>query len=639
MGSERPAQPQAPEAAYRSPLAIVVLDEHGVVTGIGPEARALVAPDGADPVGRPLVDLMVGAPLRDGLRAHIDPVLSGSTDSVRGLPVTRAIDERTTAVLELDVEAVTVAGDRLVLGVLHLPSPPRTTGREPTMLEWIFRHAPESITILDDEGNQILSNAAGAKAFGYSEADGLFSASSSGLVGTLLIHPDDLERARQSFVDRQEGRIPPDAPSRFRVLGGDGSWRWAEALTVDLRHIEAVQGFVVFTRDVTEEVERSRRLFESEAQLSAVIRNMLRPAVLEGPDGVVRFHNGRFSSLLGTPDEEVDRRPLVDLLERLEDRSGLRGSPLRSIAFSPQRSGSLRSDPFPAGGSVLEIEATPVWSDGELLGRFWVFTDVTERVEEERRLRTSLERELTARRLAEERVEQLSEIDRLRTRLVSTVSHELRTPLTTISAAVEHLRTGGVDPDELDRYLAMIERNARRLSDRVEDLLVLGRVESGLLELRFGAVDPVALARDVVAEAETTARDRDVRLALHTTDGPRLEADATRVQQVLQNLVTNAVKFGPRGSTVEVWVEPGGPGWRIEVRDHGPGIPEEERRRVFQPFYRSGTAGAVPGTGLGLAIALGIVQAHGGTLDVVDLPGWGCVMRCELPLRRAEGAG
>ncbi|MCU0273662.1 MAG: hypothetical protein MUE34_10540, partial [Acidimicrobiales bacterium] len=180
MGSERPAQPQAPEAAYRSPLAIVVLDEHGVVTGIGPEARALVAPDGADPVGRPLVDLMVGAPLRDGLRAHIDPVLSGSTDSVRGLPVTRAIDERTTAVLELDVEAVTVAGDRLVLGVLHLPSPPRTTGREPTMLEWIFRHAPESITILDDEGNQILSNAAGAKAFGYSEADGLFSASSSG---------------------------------------------------------------------------------------------------------------------------------------------------------------------------------------------------------------------------------------------------------------------------------------------------------------------------------------------------------------------------------------------------------------------------------------------------------------------------
>jgi PAS domain S-box-containing protein len=632
MASEQPGPEQVPP----HPFALVVLDEHGVVAGAGDEAAAMLAADGAV-LGHDLVDLVAPPDIRPSYHAAIEPLLQGRTRTVRGLPVVRSDAGGNVSVIELDVEALDVAGRRLLLAVLHRPVPPPDAGRQLTMLEWIFRHAPESITILDEGGRQILVNPAGAAAFGYGGEESLFSAASSAMNGRLLLHPDDVEGMNRSFADRLSGTTPWETPLRFRVLAGDGTWRWAESLSMDLRHIPEVSGIVAFTRDVTEEVERSRRLFESEAQLSAVIRNLTRPAVLEGPDGVVRYHNDLFGALMaGRADEDHAGTPLLELLERLRPSAGPAGEPFRDVAWAAGPTGSARSEPVALHGRVYEIDTTNVWSGDELLGRFWVFTDVTDRVEEERRLRSSLDRELAARHLAEERVEQLSEIDRLRTRLVSTVSHELRTPLTTISAAVEHLRTGEADADELDRYLAMIERNALRLNDLVEDLLVLGRVESGLLELRFAPVDPAGIARDVVTEEAPAAATQGIRLVLYTEDGPRIEADAARLRQVLQNLVSNAVKFGPRGSVVEVRAEPAGAGWRLEVRDTGPGIAPEERNNVFQPFYRARSAEAVAGSGLGLAIALGIVHAHSGTLDIVDVPGWGCVLRCELPVAGAR---
>ena len=220
-------------------------------------------------------------------------------------------------------------------------------------------------------------------------------------------------------------------------------------------------------------------------------------------------------------------------------------------------------------------------------------------------------------------------------RFVSDASHELRTPLASIRGFAELRRQGAVPDDEVDATFARIEGEARRLGVLVEDLLTLAKVDEQRPMSRED-VDLAVLALD--AGGDVRALDPTRRVRVSALDGGdvlpvHLLGDQDQLRQVLTNLVGNAVRHTPAGTPVEVAVGAVDDTAVLEVRDHGAGVPPEERTRVFDRFSRLDASRhrGTGGTGLGLSIVAAAVQAHGGHVAVLDTPGGGATFRVTLP--------
>jgi two-component system phosphate regulon sensor histidine kinase PhoR len=209
----------------------------------------------------------------------------------------------------------------------------------------------------------------------------------------------------------------------------------------------------------------------------------------------------------------------------------------------------------------------------------------------------------------------LKKLERTRQEFVANVSHELRTPLSLIKGYVETLLDGAKDnPEVVGKFLQTIDRNAERLRLLIEDLLTISELESGRVKLNLQSVSLRSLTEKVVADFRERAGARQMNLTAQVPD-LRLHADADRVEQVLCNLVDNAIKYGRTQGQVCVAARRADDRQiEISVQDDGPGIPPEAIERVFERFYRVDKARSREqgGTGLGLSIVKHIVQGHGG---------------------------
>ena len=215
-------------------------------------------------------------------------------------------------------------------------------------------------------------------------------------------------------------------------------------------------------------------------------------------------------------------------------------------------------------------------------------------------------------------------------RFVSDASHELRTPLASIRGYGELYRMGAVPKEELPATFSRIESEAIRMSTLVNDLLALARLDEGQ-GLRLGPVDLRSIAADAIGDLRALDPDRPTELL--AAEEVWVTADGDRIRQVVTNLIGNVVQHTPAGTAVEVAVAADA-GWaRIEVRDHGPGVPEEEAARIFERFYRPDTSRARTsgGAGLGLAIVATILAAHHGTVQHRQTPGGGTTIVIYLP--------
>jgi signal transduction histidine kinase len=248
-----------------------------------------------------------------------------------------------------------------------------------------------------------------------------------------------------------------------------------------------------------------------------------------------------------------------------------------------------------------------------------------------------------ARRALSEQNKRLRELDRLKDEFLSLVSHELRTPLTSIRGYLDLVldgEAGELNPEQR-RFLDAVERNSGRLLRLVGDLLFVAQADAGRLSLERGSVDLSELAAHCVEEAAPAATEKSVSLVLLAEPVPSLVGDRGRLAQVLDNLVSNALKFTPEGGSVQVRTRAGGNQVVLEVEDSGIGIPAADQPRLFERFFRSAVAEdqAIPGTGLGLAIVKAIVEAHSGEISISSREGVGTTFRVELPLAaRAEKA-
>ena len=220
--------------------------------------------------------------------------------------------------------------------------------------------------------------------------------------------------------------------------------------------------------------------------------------------------------------------------------------------------------------------------------------------------------------------------DALKTALLHAVSHDLRTPLASIKAGVSALRQAETAYTAEDRaeLLAAIEEEADRLERLVRNLLDASRLEAASLNSQREAQDLRELLRAVIARLQPLLAERRVELSI-PDDLPLVACDYAQIDQALANLLENAARHTPPGTDVTVTVSAAEHCALIAVTDHGPGVPAQDRARVFRPFERGRTLGE--GTGLGLAIARGLVEATAASLELDDAPGGGARFVVTLP--------
>jgi two-component system phosphate regulon sensor histidine kinase PhoR len=233
-------------------------------------------------------------------------------------------------------------------------------------------------------------------------------------------------------------------------------------------------------------------------------------------------------------------------------------------------------------------------------------------------------------------VTELRRLETVRTEFVANVSHELRTPLTAIHGYLETLLGGGLDePADARRFLEIVFRHTERLGRLLDDLTDLSDIELGRIHLQLGSVAVGDVVESVVAIMRPRAETRGVTLAAALpSDLPEVTADHDRLEQILINLVDNAVKYTDAGGRVTVSARPVGAVVEIAVADTGVGIPPADLPRITERFYRVDKARSreLGGTGLGLAIVKHLVSAHGGELTIESEPGRGTTVRVGLPI-------
>jgi two-component system phosphate regulon sensor histidine kinase PhoR len=351
---------------------------------------------------------------------------------------------------------------------------------------------------------------------------------------------------------------------------------------------------------MAEDLERSQEaIIGDRDRLAAVLRVMVEGVLVVDAEERIVLANPRLRELLGIRGEIEGLRPLAAFRNADVDaalREALAASESVPVHREITLSGPERR--------VMAVHAAS-FAIGDSKGAVAVFHDMTE----VRRLET------------------------VRRDFVANASHEIKTPLTAIRGFAETLLSNDLAERDARNYLEIILRHSERLSRLVEDLLELSRLESGKVTLQPEPLDVGALATKLCRELEPRLRERRVSVRIHAEGAPLAFADARAVEQILQNLLDNALKYSDPERAIEVRVAADEDFVRVDVADQGIGIPEADRARIFERFYRVDRARTRDqgGTGLGLSIVKHLVQASGGDVWVESSPGAGSTFAFTLP--------
>jgi two-component system phosphate regulon sensor histidine kinase PhoR len=353
-------------------------------------------------------------------------------------------------------------------------------------------------------------------------------------------------------------------------------------------------------------VRQQAQALKIQTQQEALFNSMIEGLLLLDADKHIQLANRAFMELFDiTADvrgktvlEVVRQHELADLVETVAAQKQVLGYEIKLGGLSER---------------VLQINAAGVFDDdGKKQGTILVFHDLT----------------------------RLKQLERTREEFVANVSHELRTPLSLIKGYTETLLDGAKDnPEVATKFLHTIQRNSERLQFLIEDLLTISELESGRIKMNLQSVRLHSLVDRVLEDFKTQANTRRMELK-NTLPELTARADADRLQQVLGNLIGNAIKYGRESGHVSVSGQLlDGTAIELCVQDDGPGIPAESLERVFERFYRIDKARSREqgGTGLGLSIVKHIVASHGGKVWVKSEPGSGAAFYFTLPLK-AEAA-
>ncbi len=354
--------------------------------------------------------------------------------------------------------------------------------------------------------------------------------------------------------------------------------------------------------------ELEERFREGEFSVQAVFGAMLDGLVVVDDRRQVRMMNREFKRAFGLEEAEPGA-PLLELIRH----ASIDRLVMEAIRVREPRRESIQMSRGPSEGREMEVSAVPLGENSaQTEGAVVLFHDVT----------------------------QLRRVEEMRRDFVANVSHELRTPLSIFRGYLETLLDNPQQPPgELLRILEVMERHSDRLNALVEDVLSLARLESPGAELDLSEVDLPELLHAIMRDWEKRFEAKQLKSHLNFPGNlPLLDADESRLQEVIYNLLDNAVKYSQPGGTVSLRAAVIGDRVRISVADQGVGIREADLPRIFERFYRADKARSreLGGTGLGLSIVKHIVQLHGGTVEAESAPGQGTTISVILPVNRGS---
>ena len=348
----------------------------------------------------------------------------------------------------------------------------------------------------------------------------------------------------------------------------------------------------------SEDFERRQSDQSTRDRIDSVIGAIEEAFLVVSGDERILFANDRLGELFGAPGKVLGR----PVLEVVRERRVIEA--LESAARGEARDGEIEIDG--ATPRQLRFRAYPYRTDEGSTGAVALFHDITE----------------------------LRRAEMARRDFLANASHEIKTPLSAVRGYAEILSDRGASDPTSKRSIDAILSNAKRLTALVEDLLELSRIESGSFEIEARTFNASEVARALLRDFEARARSANISLELETEEPTQLRADRRAFEQVLTNLVDNAIKYTPAGGRVSVAIAPAETPerLRVEVRDNGPGIAPRHRDRVFERFYRidPGRSRSLGGTGLGLAIVKHLVQGMGGEIGLDSEPGVGSCFWFEL---------
>jgi PAS domain S-box-containing protein len=448
------------------------------------------------------------------------------------------------------------------------------------------------------------------------------------------LHPEDREPAVAAWTRTVASNTPLSA--EFRIRRHDGVYRWFKMRAVPLTDSTGkIMKWFGTNTDIEDQKRSELELRESKDRLAGIVSSAM--------DAIITVDEGQRIILFNEAAENVFGCAAAEALGRPLDRfipKSIRGAHSEHIRRFGQTGGTERApgrlgaiNALRADGSEFPIEASI--SFVEVAGRKFytvILRDVTERKQAE------LERE----QLAQEQVARAAAeaANRSKDEFLAMVSHELRSPLTAILGYTRMLRFGPVDKNEINKCTTVIERNAKAQLQIIEDLLDSARIITGKLRIALERVDLVPVLQAALDTVRPAAEAKGVAVIANLAAEPEeTVGDSTRLQQIVWNLLVNAVKFTPEGGRVELHMEPQGDHVRISVSDTGKGIEPEFLPFVFDRFRQADPSSArrAGGLGLGLSLVKHLVELHGGTITAESQgPGRGAAFTVTLPLCRPE---
>jgi two-component system phosphate regulon sensor histidine kinase PhoR len=344
--------------------------------------------------------------------------------------------------------------------------------------------------------------------------------------------------------------------------------------------------------------------------LQTILKGMMEGVLVVDGRGRILMVNDALRNLLSLSSDVADKMPL-EVIRNAE----LEGA-IKEVLQDGKNVGLELSIP-PSGGKVIEVNVVGIlpsskWPGNEdegIRGAIAVFHDIT----------------------------RLKELEKVRQDFVANVSHELRTPLTTIKGYAETLLEGALKEEVAFQFVQVIKRHTDRLTKIVEDLLMLSKIESKEFRLKREVISLQDLIDDVIDFVKGAAEKKNISISRNEIlSSLVLEADRNYLEQVLTNLLDNAIKYTPEGGRITISaIEKESKEIQFSIEDNGIGIPREDIPRIFERFYRvdKGRSQELGGTGLGLSIVKHLVQAHGGRVWVESQLGKGSTFYFTLPKR------
>ena len=472
-----------------------------------------------------------------------------------------------------------------------------------------------AILMLDPTGHVVTWNTWAEHIKGYRAAEAI------GKHFSLFYPAEDVagrKPERELEIAAAEGRVEDDG---WRVRK-DGSRFWANVVITALRNDAGeLMGFAEVIRDMTERRAGEDALREAGERMRSVVNHVIDGIITIDERGMVESFNPAAEKIFGYPAVEVVGRN-VNMLMPEPDHSRhdgyltnyIRTHQPKIIGIGREVEG-LRSD-----GSIFPMELAV--SEFNLAGRRY-FTGIIRDITEPKRL----EREL------HKRVAELAETDHRKDEFLAMLAHELRNPLAAITTAVQLSTMSGVQ-DQIHWSMEVIDRQVKHLTRLIDDLLDVSRITRGKVQLRKETIDAYPVINGALDAIRPLIEQRNHELIVSLRPGLRLEADPTRLEQILVNLLTNAAKYTESGGTI--WLTAGHEGIDIviKVRDTGIGIPPEKLPKMFELFAQGdrSLARSEGGLGIGLTLVRSLAEMHGGSVTATsEGPGKGSEFIVRLP--------